>query len=127
MNDISTMIKVTEYMALAKPMVQFNLKEGRFSAGDASLYSEAEGGAHDFAGKILWLLDHPEERVRMGATGRRRVEEELAWRYSVKHLIAAYERAFDKRERRDGGAPSPVEGGNDEVVQTSTANGISDR
>ncbi len=69
MNDISTMIKITEYMALGKPMVQFDLKEGRFSAGDASLYSEAEGGAHDFAGKILWLLDHPEERRRMGAMG----------------------------------------------------------
>ena len=132
MNDISTMIKVTEYMALGKPMVQFNLKEGRFSAGDASLYSEAEGGAQDFADKILCLLDNPEERRRMGAMGRRRVEEELAWRYSVKHLIAAYERAFDKRDRRGGGAPSPVEQRpvehrKDEVVQTSNANGIFDR
>ncbi len=39
MNDISTMIKIMEYMALGKPIVQFDLREGRFSAQEASLYS----------------------------------------------------------------------------------------
>jgi glycosyltransferase involved in cell wall biosynthesis len=99
MNDISTMIKVPEYMALAKPIVQFDLKEGRYSAGEASLYCDNENQVADFATKILWLLDHPEERRRMGEFGRQRVEKELAWKYSVKHLIAAYERAFEKRGR----------------------------
>jgi glycosyltransferase involved in cell wall biosynthesis len=97
MNDMSTMIKVPEYMALGKPIVQFDLKEGRFSAGDASLYCDNDDQIRDFAGKILWLLDRPEERNRMGASGRRRIEQELAWKYSVKNLIAAYERAFEKR------------------------------
>jgi glycosyltransferase involved in cell wall biosynthesis len=97
MNDISTMIKVPEYMALGKPIVQFDLKEGRFSAGDASLYCDNNDQVRDFANKILWLLDHPEERQRMGVYGRRRVEQELAWKYSVKNLIAAYDRAFEKR------------------------------
>ncbi len=32
MNDKSTMNKIMEYMALAKPIVQFDLAEGRFSA-----------------------------------------------------------------------------------------------
>jgi glycosyltransferase involved in cell wall biosynthesis len=100
MNDISTMIKVTEYMALGKPIVQFNLKEGRFSAGGSSLYSDADGGAADFANKILWLLENPDERQKMGAMGRERVEQELAWKYSVKNLLAAYQRAFEKREGR---------------------------
>ncbi len=50
----------------------------------------------DFADKILWLLDHPEERQKMGEFGRRRVEKELAWEYSVGNLLAAYERAFSK-------------------------------
>jgi glycosyltransferase involved in cell wall biosynthesis len=97
MNDISTMIKVTEYMALGKPIVQFDLKEGRFSAGISSIYCDNDNQIGDFADKILWLLDHPEERERMGAFGRRRVEQELAWKYSVKNLVAAYERAFEKR------------------------------
>ena len=97
MNDISTMIKIMEYMALGKPIVQFDLKEGRFSAKEASLYCDNHNQVADFAAKILWLLDHPEERKRMGEFGRRRVEQELAWNYSVDNLLAAYQRAFRKR------------------------------
>jgi glycosyltransferase involved in cell wall biosynthesis len=97
MNDMSTMIKVMEYMALAKPIVQFNLKEGRFSAREASLYSDNHDLVTDFANKIVWLLDNPEERRRMGEFGRKRVERQLAWEYSVGNLLAAYERAFSKR------------------------------
>ena len=96
MNDISTMIKIMEYMALGKPIVQFDLKEGMFSAQEASLYSDNGNRVADFADKILWLLDHPEERQRMGDFGRRRVEKELAWEYSVGNLLAAYERVFSK-------------------------------
>jgi glycosyltransferase involved in cell wall biosynthesis len=99
MNDISTMIKIMEYMALGKPIVQFDLKEGRFSAQDASLYSDVNNQIPDFANKILWLIDHPDERKRMGEFGRSRVENELAWKYSVKNLLAAYERAFSKAGR----------------------------
>ncbi len=102
MNDMSTMIKIMEYMALGKPIVQFDLREGRFSARDASLYSNNNGNqVADFANKILWLLDHPEERKKMGAFGRRRVEQELAWEYSVPNLLAAYERAFGKALGKD--------------------------
>ena len=96
MNDMSTMIKIMEYMALGKPIVQFDLREGRISAQEASLYSDNVNRVADFAGNILWLLDHPEERQRMGEFGRRRVEEHLAWEYSVPNFLAAYERAFNK-------------------------------
>jgi glycosyltransferase involved in cell wall biosynthesis len=97
MNNISTMIKITEYMALRKPIVQFDLKEGRFSAGEASLYSDNHDLVTDFAEKILWLLERPEERRRMGEIGRRRVEEKLAWEFSKAGLLAAYELAFARR------------------------------
>jgi glycosyltransferase involved in cell wall biosynthesis len=96
MNDMSTMIKIMEYMALGKPIVQFDLKEGKFSAQEASLYSDNESGVTDFAKNILWLLDHSEEREKMGEFGRRRVEKELAWEYSVGNLLAAYEKVFSK-------------------------------
>jgi glycosyltransferase involved in cell wall biosynthesis len=99
MNDISTMIKIMEYMALSKPIVQFDLKEGRFSAGDASLYADNENQVPDFAAKILDLLDNPGLRDSMGAAGFARVETELAWDYSVKHLLAAYDKAYEKRDR----------------------------
>jgi glycosyltransferase involved in cell wall biosynthesis len=94
MNNISTMIKIMEYMALGKPIVQFDLKEGRTSAGAASLYADPGNPVQDFAEKILWLLDHPVDRARMGGQGRIRVERELAWKYSVKHLLAGYGRAL---------------------------------
>ena len=97
MNDISTMIKIMEYMALGKPIVQFDLREGKFSAQDASMYADPQNQVSDFAAKITWLLDNPNERKRMGDFGRRRVEKELAWDYSVQSLLAAYDRAFGKR------------------------------
>ena len=99
MNNISTMIKIMEYMALGKPIVQFNLKEGRFSAQEASLYSDNGNQVEDFADKILWLLEHPEARRRMGELGHKRVETELAWEHSVGNLLTAYERALTKRGR----------------------------
>ncbi len=97
MNDISTMIKIMEYMALGKPIVQFDLREGRYSAGEASLYARADLGVEDFAVKLLWLLDHPEERAQMGEVGRARVRNQLAWKFSIPHLLSAYDRVFSKR------------------------------
>jgi len=99
MNDISTMHKIMEYMALGKPIVQFDLKEGRISAQEASLYANNQDQVSDFSVKILWLLENEGERKRMGEFARRRVEEELAWKYSVQNLLAAYERAYAKGTR----------------------------
>jgi glycosyltransferase involved in cell wall biosynthesis len=90
MNDISTMNKIMEYMALGKPIVQFDLTEGRFSAQDASLYAK-KNDARDFADKILELLENQEKRILMGKIGRDRVENELEWRYEAPKLLAAYE------------------------------------
>ena len=78
MNDKSTMNKIMEYMALGKPIVQFDLTEGRFSAQDASLYAN-KNDAHDMAQKIVDLLDDKDRRRKMGEYGRKRVEETLAW------------------------------------------------
>jgi glycosyltransferase involved in cell wall biosynthesis len=94
MNDISTMIKIMEYMALGKPIVQFDLKEGKFSAQDASLYADKENQIADFAARILWLLENPDARRKMGEFGQKRVGEKLAWEYSVPNLIAGYQRAL---------------------------------
>jgi glycosyltransferase involved in cell wall biosynthesis len=94
MNNISTMIKIMEYMALGKPIVQFDLNEGKVSAQEASLYSDNQNQVPDFAAKITWLLDNPGQRKRMGQFGKRRVENALAWQYSVQNLLASYQRAF---------------------------------
>lgn len=96
MNDKSTMNKIMEYMALAKPIVQFAVCEGRYSAGAASLYARANDPA-DFAQKIVDLLEDPAQRREMGLFGRRRVEHELSWRHQVGALIEAYQEAFRRR------------------------------
>lgn len=94
MNDKSTMNKIMEYMALAKPIVQYDLKEGRFSAQQASLYAE-KNNKIDLAEKILQLLDNPDMRKEMGAYGRNRVLNDLQWEYEEPKLLKAYDSLFE--------------------------------
>ncbi|MGZ5661682.1 MAG: glycosyltransferase family 4 protein [Usitatibacter sp.] len=98
MNDKSTMNKIMEYMALGKPIVQFDLAEGRFSAQEASLYAR-RNDPDDLAAKIVELVDDPARRSVMGAYGRRRVENELEWRYEVPKLLSAYESLWHQDAR----------------------------
>ncbi len=93
MNDKSTMNKIMEYMALGKPIVQFDLTEGRVSALEASLYARRNDPV-DLAGKLMALLDDEPTRQRMGAFGRERVANELSWDHEVPRLLAAYDRLF---------------------------------
>jgi glycosyltransferase involved in cell wall biosynthesis len=102
MNDKSTMNKIMEYMALGKPVLQFDLTEGRYSARRASLYARSND-AFDLAAKIVELLDDPRRRAEMGKYGRKRVESELAWNHEVPKLLAAYEALWS------GAASSPAE------------------
>jgi glycosyltransferase involved in cell wall biosynthesis len=92
------MNKIMEYMFFGLAIVCFDLTENRFSAQDAALYAEAND-ARSLARSILELLDDPERRARMGRFAQRRIREELAWRYSVPPLLAAYEVALSDRPR----------------------------
>ena len=94
MNDKSTMNKIMEYMAVGKPIVQFELKEGRVSAGEASLYARPNDPV-DLAERIVELLDDPERRATMGRIGRARVEKDLSWQRQVPELLRAYETVFE--------------------------------
>lgn len=96
MNDISTMNKVMEYMTLEKPLVQFDLIEGRASAGEASLYAKAND-PEDFARCLAELIEDPEMGRELGKKGRARVLERLSWDHSVPRLLAAYDRLFSLR------------------------------
>ena len=99
MNDISTMNKVMEYMTLEKPVVQFDLTEGRASAGEASLYATAND-PKSFARQIAWLIDNPKKAQAMGKLGRTRVMDNLSWKHSVPNLLAAYDRVFARLTRK---------------------------
>jgi len=93
MNDKSTMIKIMEYMAMGKPIVQFDMTEGRNSAQDAALYALKNDTA-DFADRICELLDDPAKAERMGAFGRERVLNVLSWEHEEKKLLKFYETVF---------------------------------
>jgi len=94
MNDKSTMNKIMEYMALGKPIVQYDLTEGRVSAQDASVYARPNDPI-DMAERIVELLDDELRRKRMGEFGYERVRTTLAWEHEAPRLLAAYERLFE--------------------------------
>ncbi|MCX5253731.1 glycosyltransferase family 4 protein [Streptomyces canus] len=94
LNDVSTMNKVLEYMAMGRPIVSFDLKEARVSAGDAAVYAPANDEA-EFAKLITLLLDDPEKRAGMGKIGQERISGPLSWRNSQASLLAAYAAACD--------------------------------
>ena len=93
LNDVSTWIKVMEYMASGKPIVSFDLKETRFSAREAAIYVEPNDEI-EFAKTIAHLMDQPDLQKTMGTYGRRRVEDELQWTKVGKNLVTAYETLF---------------------------------
>ena len=90
LNDVSTMNKVLEYMACGRPIVAFDLREHRASAGDGALYAEPNRD-DDLGDKIALLLDDGDRRRDMGEANRRRFLERMAWEYSRGELIRAYE------------------------------------
>jgi glycosyltransferase involved in cell wall biosynthesis len=96
MNDNSTMIKIFEYMAFGLPVVLFDLKEGRRSAGSAALYAQPNDPI-DFANQITKLLNCMELRKKLGACGRQRIEEGLNWKIEKTALLKAYSTALQTR------------------------------
>jgi glycosyltransferase involved in cell wall biosynthesis len=94
LNDVSTMNKVVEYMAMGRPLVSFDLQEARVSAGDAALYAAADDETA-FAAAIDRLLGDADLRATMGAAGRRRVETDLSWDHSRRALVAFYDALLD--------------------------------
>jgi len=96
MNDKSTMNKILQYMAYGRPVVLFDLTEGRRSAGDAALYARPNEPA-DFAARILELLDSEPLRAELGRRGRRRIEECFNWDRDKAVLLEAYSVALGEQ------------------------------
>jgi len=93
LNDVSTMVKLGEYLAMSRPIVAFDLTESRLAAQDAALYATPNEPSA-FAACIDDLLSDPDRRRQMGALGRERVEQTLCWERSEEQLLAAYERTL---------------------------------
>jgi glycosyltransferase involved in cell wall biosynthesis len=93
LNDVSTWIKVMEYMALGKPIVSFDLKETRTSAADAAVYVTPNDEV-EFANAIARLMDDPARRRQMGEYGKKRVHTDLGWHVTSQNLVKAYRQLF---------------------------------
>jgi len=95
LNDVSTMNKTMEYMAFGLPVVAFDLRETKVSAGGAAVYVPPND-VELFAEAIVELLDDEERRAIMGAIGRERVEGVLAWRHSAAAYLGVYRDLLDE-------------------------------
>jgi glycosyltransferase involved in cell wall biosynthesis len=90
LNDVSTLMKIAEYMAAGRPIVAFDLAESRVTAGEAAAYAVPNDDG-SFAACIGELLDDSERRERMGRVSRARIEERFSWEHSTRALLGAYE------------------------------------
>jgi glycosyltransferase involved in cell wall biosynthesis len=114
-NDISTMNKVVEYMALGRPCVCFALPENKVTGGDAVSY--VEGGSADALAQAIGDLLDDERRCReLGARARERFERVLAWEHSMPPLLEAYERLAEKLGVREPVSTGPDAG--DDATET---------
>ena len=94
------MNKTLEYMAFELPVVAFDLIETRVSAGRAAVYAEPNR-VEAYAQAIVELLADEPRRGWMGALGRRRIEDELAWSHQGASYLSVYEQMFGLPARRD--------------------------
>ena len=92
MNDLSSMNKIVEYMALGRPIVQFACVEGEKTALEASV--NVRGSDPDsLAQELSDLLLNETQRHHMSSYGLKRFKEILAWDHQESILIAAYRSA----------------------------------
>jgi glycosyltransferase involved in cell wall biosynthesis len=90
LNDVSTMNKTMEYMAFGLPVLAFDLRETRASAEEAGVYA-TPNDVEEMGRLLIELLDDQPRRQTMGAAGRRRIEDKLAWNHQEPHYLAVYD------------------------------------
>ena len=99
LNDVSTMNKTMEYMAYELPVVAFDLRETRISAGDAAVYV-TPNDVDEYAKAIVDLIDNEPRRAQLGKIGRVRVEQELAWSHQQRSYLDVYRRLLGDVQAR---------------------------
>jgi glycosyltransferase involved in cell wall biosynthesis len=93
LNHRSTMVKVAEYLAAARPVVAYDLIETRRTAADAAVLVEP-GDVVALAAAVAQLAHSPEDRDALAQRARERAEG-LVWEHSERNLVAAYDRLLD--------------------------------
>ena len=86
---VSTMIKVSEYLAAGIPAIVADLPENRATAGDCAVYFRP-GDSGDLADRLAEVLFDPARRAAMATAAARRAPS-LRWERSARRLVAAYD------------------------------------
>lgn len=84
--------KAHEYMAMGLPVI---LTDIQYNVAFVEKYKCGicvdPTNTKEYADKIIWLFEHPEEAKRMGENGRRAVKEEFNWDTQAVKLLKLYE------------------------------------
>ena len=95
LNQRSTMIKLTEYLALGKPTVAYDLLEARRTAARAARLVEP-GDPAAFAEQIATLAEDSDQRAELSQRAHERGRE-LTWDRSERALIETYATISEQR------------------------------
>jgi glycosyltransferase involved in cell wall biosynthesis len=89
-NDVSTMTKVVEYLAIGRPVVAFDLSETAWIIGAAGRIV-SEPTAEALADELASLAADGTRLDVMGIAAARRIDDlDLRWERSAERLLAAY-------------------------------------
>lgn len=102
LNDVSTMNKVMEYMAFGLPVVSFDLKETRVSAGETGVYVDPATGVKGLAAALSDLLDDEPRRSELSVAARQRAVRDLDWRAQAIAYVGAMSRLVGQSDPGDG-------------------------
>jgi glycosyltransferase involved in cell wall biosynthesis len=91
-----------EALSLEVPVIASTARGNRELVGEDSGLQFATGDVRGLARAMDWLIDHPDERRRMGSHGRAR----MVGRYDIGLLLRMHEEMYDAmlRERRNSRA-----------------------
>jgi glycosyltransferase involved in cell wall biosynthesis len=81
---------VMEALALEVPVIASTARGNRELVGEDSGLQFATGDVRGLARAMEWLIDHPDERRRMGSRGRARMVE----RYDIRLLLRMHEELY---------------------------------
>ena len=92
-NNISTMTKIMEYMSHGLPILSFDLKENKYSAGDAAVYCDSFD-YKEFAEKIMFMLNDKKLLGEKANEGMKRYQKTFNWENSKINLVNLYSKLY---------------------------------
>lgn len=91
-----TKLKILEYMAMGKPVVATSKgAEGlKVESGKNILMAD---NPHDFANKVVWLIENSKEAIKIGKRARKLVKEKYDWKNIIKKMKFVYHKIINSK------------------------------